>query len=425
MLLGVLSILVVACIPESTSETLIPSCGDGTCDNAETCTTCPQDCSSSCQSGDSRNTDAVTSQPSEAQGPSTPTITEGVDDLSVPTIEDPSAVSADQSHDVGNGSMTYQDQSNDAPDHSNTDPTSDTCYNHMCEQELGESCTTCPADCGPCQSEPTGGTFPFGLWDMEVNEYQNADFPSVYNAAIPYINYREPSSAIEQLDGYKALGGHMFLNPMQSYSRAKNPDGTFSFDLWKQYVIDPYSDLDFEPYLEDGTLLGLVMIDDIKSGWAEPITPQQIDDMGAYVKAIWPTMPTAARARPDNFNGFSFQYLDIAWAQYASYRGDVGEWIKKQVDLAKQLNLALVAGMNVLDGGDGRSGIPGYSDDTYAMTNEEVMEYGTVILSQPTICAFISWRIDTEYNFPDIHGGMKTLKDVAAAHPFVPCRRRE
>jgi hypothetical protein len=80
--------------------------------------------------------------------------------------------------------------------------------------------------------------------------------------------------------------------------------------------------------------------------------------------------------------------------------------------------------MNVLDGGNGSSKIPGYSKGKYAMSATELMTYGTALLDQSHACGFYMWEHNlTYYNRPDIQAAMAELSAKAKAHAKTSCRQ--
>jgi hypothetical protein len=80
--------------------------------------------------------------------------------------------------------------------------------------------------------------------------------------------------------------------------------------------------------------------------------------------------------------------------------------------------------MNVLDGGDGSSGIRGTQPRTWAMSAAELRRYGTALLSHSYVCAFSMWRYSgTYYNRADVKSVMTELSTKAKSHPRTSCRQ--
>jgi hypothetical protein len=80
------------------------------------------------------------------------------------------------------------------------------------------------------------------------------------------------------------------------------------------------------------------------------------------------------------------RYLDAAWAQYLTRRGNVNDYLKRNVSDAQQRGLALVVGLNIIHGGN---------PNGTRMSASEVSTYGSAMLSSTYPCAFISWQWNT------------------------------
>jgi hypothetical protein len=79
--------------------------------------------------------------------------------------------------------------------------------------------------------------------------------------------------------------------------------------------------------------------------------------------------------------------------------------------------------MNVLDGGNGSSKIPGWSKGKWKMSATEVRTYGLSLLSNSYVCGFNMWMWDSAYyGRSDIKSAMTVLSTKAKAHPRTSCR---
>jgi hypothetical protein len=217
----------------------------------------------------------------------------------------------------------------------------------------------------------------------------------------------------------------------------QNSDGTFNMPMWKAR-LDAFRTVDFSEFLQDGTIVAQMLIDDIdESNWGgQPVSNRQVEEMARYSKRFWPDLLTAVRARPSTlmtpeYGGsgepYDWRALDAAWNQYSARMGDPADQMAGEVAAAKQQGLGLVVGLNVLSGGDGSSGLPGpekFSSDS-AMSPSEVVKYGTPLIRHPYACSFLMWSAKYDYGEvyahfkyryfrrPEIQRAMRELKALA------------
>jgi hypothetical protein len=207
----------------------------------------------------------------------------------------------------------------------------------------------------------------------------------------------------------------------------QNADKTFSFAKWKA-LVDRFKTVNFSSYVADGTILGNYLIDEPynASKWGGKIIPQAtVEAMAKYSKQLWPGMITLVRAHPSWLaqSTITYTYLDGAWAQYEG-RPTVTTWIAGEIAAAKRKGLGLVVGLNVLDGGNGTSGIPGWKKGRWAMSATELRTYGTALLNQSYACGFYMWMHNTTYyGRADIKSAMTELSNKARVHAKTSCRQ--
>jgi hypothetical protein len=241
-----------------------------------------------------------------------------------------------------------------------------------------------------------------------------------------------PRNIVGLLNGARARGGRVMVKLSNYDSLTMNANHTFNLAKWKVEVAR-FKDIDFRPYLEDGTLIGHYLLDEPydPSNWGGKTIPQAIvEEMAQYSKQFWPDMTTFVRAPPDYLakGGSKYKYLDAGWAmyEYAGTRPDVEKWLKPQVAAAKKAGIGLVVGLNVLNGGTKASGIKGNHKrfTKWSMSATQLKAWGSVLMKEPYACAFFNWKYDPSYNArPDIQSAMAELLDQAKAHPETSCRR--
>jgi hypothetical protein len=252
----------------------------------------------------------------------------------------------------------------------------------------------------------------------------NAQISSVHTGAWRPVT---PSTLLPELSGARAKGARLIVKLVPGDRQLRNADGSFSFEKWKS-MVDRYKRLDFHSYIADGTLVGHYMIDEPhrSSRWKGGISQATVEAMARYSKQLWPDMVTFVRVVPSWLAQapVQYRYLDAAYAQYASRRGDPARWLAGEVTFAKRLGLGLVLSMNVLDGGSKTSGIQGLSSGKFAMSATELRRNGTALLNESYGCAFIMYRYDaTYYNRSDIRPVMADLSQLAKGHLPTSCRQ--
>jgi hypothetical protein len=273
-----------------------------------------------------------------------------------------------------------------------------------------------------------------------------------------YMNAYPPSLQ-RDLDKVRARGGRVVLG----VPRAKTKDsvGRLSVAATRDELNRWKAAVDLNPYLEDGTVVGIYLTDDIVGAdlWGGEVPPlPRIDSLGLMVKNLWPTATTIIRARPTHLTGYTWRWIETAWAQYnGPYRdGSPESYRDVQVATAKALKLGLVLWLNVLDGGCGPTtacvpGVPGTAiEGTYAnsasirrfqMSAAEVLHYGKIFLAEPYSCAAIAWQWSPIYNKPslpaeqlagirafdtraDVRAAFATLGTLSTQRPRTSCRQR-
>lgn len=235
-----------------------------------------------------------------------------------------------------------------------------------------------------------------------------------------------PGDIIGTLERARRVGGRVIARFSGSDSYLKHSDGTFSFSKW-QSQVNRFRSVNIKPYIDDGTLQGHFVIDESDNAprWGgQKIPNATVEAMAAYSKQLWPSLATIARVKATSLKGVNYRYLDAAWAQYASYRGDVNSWMREQESAARSSGLRLVVGLNVLDGGTSRSGIRGYSSGKYAMSASELKTFGSAVMASSYACSFAMWKYTSSYyGRSDIRSAMYYLSSKAKDHARTSCRR--
>lgn len=269
-----------------------------------------------------------------------------------------------------------------------------------------------------------------------------APLPPLEHVGVPFGPYHLPPSGygpeftgalrtthpiflLADLEAARRVGARVMLNLVGGERRIRGPDGHFSLAKWKLRV-DRYRDIDFSSYIEDGTIIGHYIMDEPHdpTNWAgRTVSRSDVDEMARYSKQIWPSMVTIIRGWPDYLKGYQYKYLDAAWAQYSERFGDIGTFIDNNVRDAKSSGLGLVVGLNLLAGG-GPKGIRGYYSGRYAMSASQVRSWGSALLEEPHVCAFISWKYnETYFSRSDIKSALAELSEKARNRAKKPCTK--
>lgn len=223
--------------------------------------------------------------------------------------------------------------------------------------------------------------------------------------------------------------GGKFILGQGGYSKFKDASGNYSPTMYYNWVqsLRPYVSA-WQPYLTDGTLIGVQVIDDRgATNWGGvAITNAQTDEMAKWWKEIMPGLPTLVRdGRASGISGYSWQYLDGAIMQYANYLGDITAWRDGILNAAQTTKLSLVLSLNVLDGGNGSSGWQGGKSTKWNMSPTELRTYGQVLAAAPGICGLVSWKTDPTYQArTGVTEALKYIAGLAAQHPATSCNRR-
>ena len=260
----------------------------------------------------------------------------------------------------------------------------------------------------PQMASSFAGGVPIGLFAMPTSEYGSRYNGAMRNIAVDQL--------VSNLSAIRSRGGKVILMMAGSQPHYKNSDGTFSLSKWKARV-DRYRRVNIGSFINDGTILAHYLIDepfDPRNWSGHPIGGSTLEEMARYSKGIWPSLKTVVRAEPYEikWNG-TYRALDAAWAQYLARKGDVNDYIQKNVSQAKQMGLGLVVGLNVLKGG--------MPNGTW-MTPQEVERFGSALLSSGYACAFISWQYGpSNLETASMRDAMSALRRKAENAPKRSC----
>ena len=239
----------------------------------------------------------------------------------------------------------------------------------------------------------------------------------------------EPNNILSWLSGARSKGARVVIKLCKGNDKyVKNSNGTFSLTKWKE-LVSRYRNVKLGPYIADGTIVGHYLIDEPhRAGrWGgKPISQSTLEEMARFSKQLWPAMTTMVRVAPSWLanSGVSYRHLDAGWTQYTTKKGDAARWVSSEAAAAKRKDLGLVVGLNVINGGNGSSGIRGSRSGQWSMSASEIRKYGTAMLGQSLACAFFSWQHDTDYyDRSTIRSAMADVSTKARSHAKTSCRQ--
>jgi hypothetical protein len=263
----------------------------------------------------------------------------------------------------------------------------------------------------------------FGSWNLD-NSYLN-NVHTGWGQGGPL----DPKNILSKLSGARSRGGRVVIKLCKGRDDfVKNADGTFSLSKWKS-LVSRYRNINLGPYIADGTILGHYLIDEPhreKRWGGKAISQATIEEMARYSKQLWPSMNTLVRVVPSWLASASvtYKHLDAGWTQYERFKGDPKQWVTAEAAAARRKGLGLVVGLNVLDGGNGSSGIPGWTKGKYAMSATEIRNIGYALLSEGLACGLFNWTHDTDYyGRSTIKSAMADVSARARSHAKTSCRQ--
>ncbi len=217
-------------------------------------------------------------------------------------------------------------------------------------------------------------------------------------------------------------------------------NGKFDFAKWKKRM-NTFNTSAIKSAVaaavSDGTIIGNTMIDEPETPkWGGNVTKSLIDQMAAYAKNIFPTLPMGINVGAPGYKWRTserFHRLDyvLHQYQYPITNGNVGAWRTAVLDRARIDGVTPAFSINLLDGG-----VPDYSGTwdckgtggkgtithRCRMTADQVRTFGRAI--GPSGCFMTMWRHDDL--FMSKSANVEAFRDVAsllASKSRRSCRR--
>ncbi|SHK76995.1 T9SS type A sorting domain-containing protein [Rhodothermus profundi] len=222
----------------------------------------------------------------------------------------------------------------------------------------------------------------FGPFHLPVDQF-GAPFSGTL------VLLRDTAHARHVLEAARAQGMQLIINLAGSRATFQDVDGAFSLERFRQR-LERWVSFDFTPYVSDGVILAHMLFDEPHdpNNWnGETVSPAMVDSAAAVSKQLFPTMATAVGSPPSYlYQGAPFAFLDFAFAQYAVRKGDITEWLNREVQRVQQAGLQLLLSINVLAGGS-----------QGAMTPAELRQFGRALALAPHKRALLLWKWEAGY----------------------------
>lgn len=297
--------------------------------------------------------------------------------------------------------------------------------------------TNCGSVVAPAHlvSVAAAGGIPYGLFALKADSIPSG---TIWTGSA--LSSRSLNNVVTQLQAARNKSPRIYMwfnmtaGDEQAFMRS---DGSFNLQAWKDTLdahakpinADGTSSFydDFLPYIQDGTFQGHQMLDDLAAFNPDP-SQANIDSMAAHSKRRFPALPTAVRFRPTQLKGVAplcstcpggrkpYGVLDMGWAQYHSRSGDVTVYRNNEVAAARDMQVGMVAGINIRKGMANDQPVP----------SDSIQKWGSIFLEAGNsnadyVCGFIMW--DAAYVGLG-NSAFTTLANLAKNHVKAPCKRR-
>ena len=267
----------------------------------------------------------------------------------------------------------------------------------------------------PTESYPP---VPIGFWGLNgyITSTGLTDVQQRFGSTIFQVASSAPNYTVNTLlPLVKAAGMKVTLRMTGGISDLAT-NGNFDITKFKSQ-LDVWKNSGVQSYIDDGTLAGIMLLDDIFTLSGTPPTAAELDEMARYSEEILPGLMTFVRNKASTMpvpSGGRYLYLDACVNQYTNYPGysdgAIADYVAQQKAAAASLGLGIINGLNIADGGDGSSGQlgaspPGSSGKSkYAMSPSEILTYGAALLDRtafPDLKMFLMWEYDGEQVWVD------------------------
>ncbi|HEY7636578.1 MAG TPA: hypothetical protein VH763_13585 [Gemmatimonadales bacterium] len=298
---------------------------------------------------------------------------------------------------------------------------------------------------GTAPDFPIGHGVPFGAFAGKSGNVESA-------TTIPFTLTMEPfdaSSIVARINRARASGLRMMIAMTSGKHEQYKTGGVFDMSKWlaKMNTYDkPAIKAAIAAGVADGTIIGNSVMDEPHNtytpngnswGPAGTMTKARVDQMCAYVKEMFPTLPAGVVHDHNAFEPTkSYRVCDFIVAQYAwrKTKGDIAKFRDDALALGRRDGIAIAFSMNLLDGGipagkgdcsssqTGGRGLLYEGTGACMVTAAQIREWGETL--GPAACAMLMWRYDPDFfSRPENVRAFKDLAAMLAKAPARSCRR--
>jgi hypothetical protein len=268
---------------------------------------------------------------------------------------------------------------------------------------------------------PTGIPFgPFGLWTSITGT------PSVGVAPFTAsIDYTDANLIVPRITAARAAKRKLLLMMTDNGHAPYITAGQFDLVKWKA-AMDIYKTAEIKAAVEagvaDGTVLGNSLLDEPNhTDWGGVITKATLDEMAAYSKSIFPTMPAGVVAPYWWRATERYKVVDFIVAQTWKTTLTPAAFRDAAVAAANQNGVAVALSLNLF-GGPPVPGCALTQWGTCPMTAAEIRDWGQVV--GVAGCALLMWKYDATFmSTPENAQAFRDVGDLLAKTASRPCKR--
>ena len=277
---------------------------------------------------------------------------------------------------------------------------------------------------------------PFGLWTMNTLNWG----PKPFTGSQSFTN---ADTLVLQINAARNKGQRLAVAMTGGPSTRYTTNGQFDMTKWKN-TMNTFNKSALKTAVaaavSDGTLIGNMMIDEPETKqWGTVLTKPMIDQMAAYVKTIFPTLPVGVNHGPPGYKWRSserYTKVDYAAYQYAYWvtKGNVVAWRDAVLAQAKLDGVTPGLSVNILNGGapdqgdglydctgTGQAGL-GTRYPNCRMTPDQLRNWGKALV--PYGCVMYMWKYDKTYMSKLANqDAFKEIAALAASKPRRSCKR--